>query len=131
LCIEAKSRKNVFFATFRFNIQAFSESGKRLLCSSSQFFPKLYIFFENLVVEGDVSLASVANDLGFDGRELNAMLAELPVIGDDPLENNPISVGDGFLGKIFITFVSREVQKSRSYSLFQRNETKKIRWRNR
>lgn len=53
-----------------------------------------------LVVEGDVSLASVANDLGFDGRELNAMLAELP-IGDDPLENNPISVGDGFLGKGF------------------------------
>lgn len=49
------------------------------------------------MVEGDVSLASVANDLGFDGRELNAMLAELP-IGDDPLENNPISVGDGFLG---------------------------------
>lgn len=40
----------------------------------------------------------MANDLGFDGRELNAMLAELPVIGDDPLENNPVSVGDGFLG---------------------------------
>ncbi|KAF7635696.1 hypothetical protein Mgra_00004938 [Meloidogyne graminicola] len=31
------------------------------------------------VVDGDVSLASVAKDLGFDGRELTDMLERLPV----------------------------------------------------
>lgn len=38
-----------------------------------------------LVVDSDVSLASVAKDLGFDGRELTDMLEKLPV--EDPFES--------------------------------------------
>ena len=44
LCIEAKSRKNAIFATFRFNIQAFPESGKRFFASKISNSDSPYIF---------------------------------------------------------------------------------------
>lgn len=52
-------------------------------------------------MEGDVSLASVAKDLGFDGRELTDMLERLPV--EDTLDDNDIvDDSDGcFLGYYF------------------------------
>jgi hypothetical protein len=48
------------------------------------------------IVEGDVSLASVAKDLGIEGRELTDMLARLPV--EDPLDNSEGEDGDNFFG---------------------------------
>lgn len=47
--------------------------------------------------EGDVSLASVAKDLGFDGRELTDMLERMPV--DESLGGNEDM--EGFLGGLF------------------------------
>jgi len=45
----------------------------------ASFYPSINDQLNDDVVEGDVSLASVAKDLGFDGRELTDMLDRLPV----------------------------------------------------
>ncbi|KAI1709390.1 putative DNA-binding domain-containing protein [Ditylenchus destructor] len=51
----------------------------------------------DVVENGDVLLASVAKDLGFDGRELTDMLERMPV--EEPFEtNNDIDDNDTFLG---------------------------------
>ena len=55
------------------------------------------------VVEGDVSLASVAKELGFDGRELTDILDRLPVeeaLGVDA--NEMVDEENGFLGILTI-----------------------------
>jgi len=50
-----------------------------------------------LVVDGDVSLASVAKDLGFDGRELTDMLERLPV--EEAFEGEMEPDDENFLSK--------------------------------
>jgi len=58
-----------------------------------------FLFFnlKNLVVDGDVSLASVAKDLGFDGRELTDMLERLPV--EEAFEGEMEPDDENFLSK--------------------------------
>ena len=51
------------------------------------------------VVDGDVSLASVAKDLGFDGRELTDMLERLPV--EEPFETEMEADEENLLSEYF------------------------------
>lgn len=60
-----------------------------------------------MIVEGDVSLASVAKDLGIEGRDLTDMLARLPV--DDALDANEVDDSDGFLS-VFSTGKLQQTQ---------------------